>query len=214
MKKTIIIVSLIVVFVLAGCGEKEIIKKSDKGIVKKPLSETMREDQELKPEPNNTETAPEQVKVQEKIEESSNANDSGNAPIDPDTYKPLIDEPEPDDVNNHEDTFTKDAWVDPDEQRVGLVVHETDYKNEDANEEIEHVKSIITESEQWQQFSQLSNGVFAVPIDKFNMSKDGTDSYFLDYYSEGVYRVEIIVNEPEVGIYLLDDNRNEIATFI
>ncbi len=113
--------------------------------------------------------------------------------------------------DHYEDEF---AYVNSSMNENALVIHETGYINEEARVEVEAVRETVTDSNEWEVYSEYADARYAVDINQFNIRRDGYGGYILDY--SGDFNVFITYdNEPEktVSIYLLDKEREEIANF-
>ena len=92
-----------------------------------------------------------------------------------------------------------------------LVIHEMDYIKNGSKAEIDQLKNTLTSSKQWKQYQAYENGEYALDFDKFNIRRDGPDSYILDY--AGGFVVNISVDSGEIGIYVMTEYRDEIKNF-
>lgn len=107
-----------------------------------------------------------------------------------------------------------------DSEKEGLITHETGYSSESAADQIQNLYDQILVSNAWVQYAEFEYGSYLKELEEFNVRKDG-DGYILDYAEKfsddpyfNDYTIEITVNGDDIGIYITDMDRNEIATFI
>ncbi len=222
MKKILTLVLAVSVMSFIGCGnEKEQKVKNDNYM--KPLSESINEGNEIKEDDPPTEQSKavdadlkemsddvEQVEIitpvitdSDDIKTDDLETDISEV-VDTSVYEPLVE-----DKGQESDTEAEIAV-----QKKGLLIHESGYIDPDAQEEISKIQSFISSSDAWNKYQQYSDGAFAVPIENFNVSRDGGGGYILDYYAPGAFRIEIRNTDNEIGIYLLNDNMETIQNFL
>lgn len=104
--------------------------------------------------------------------------------------------------------------------RTPIITKENGYQDLEAQEELQKLYELIESSEQWQEYEQYNYGIFATSLENYNVRRNG-NGYILDYSDKfednPLYRdftVEITVDGNDIGIYITDENRAEIMSFV
>ncbi len=221
MKKILFTLTVVSFVMLTACGNNENETKKNNNYMK-PLSESMNNevkaeetgntniDQSVSDASNASDTiatTPSQSETVEVLIKDDNTDNAGSTDgeetVDASMYKPLFEE------NDESETDEGPAF-----EMKGILVHEDDYTDPDAREEIAEVQNRVSSSNAWNEYTQYKNGSYAIPIEEYNIVRDGGGGYVLNYYLPGAFRSEIRMTGDEIGVYLLDDNMEKIETFL